>query len=110
MSQNLIKPIPSEKIVSFKSNLEKDSAKRTFNYRLSRARRVVENVFGILSAVFRGFRKPVQLEPDKAEIIVLACIYLHNFLRNEISSQDVYSPPDSFDREVERQLINGSWR
>jgi hypothetical protein len=32
------------------------------------------------------------------------------FLRNEKSSQDVYSPPDSFDREVEGQLINGSWR
>lgn len=52
----------------------------------------------------------MQLEPEKAEIVVMACIYLHNFLRSEKSSQDIYSPVDSFDREVEGQIINGSWR
>ncbi|KAJ8888528.1 hypothetical protein PR048_008019 [Dryococelus australis] len=35
-----------------------------YNYRLSRARRIVENVIGIVSAVFRVLRKPLLLNPD----------------------------------------------
>jgi len=77
---------------------------------LSRARRVVENVFGILSAVFRVFRKPMLLEPKKAELVVMACVYLHNFLRKEKSSKDIYSPTDLIDREIEGHLISGTWR
>lgn len=43
----------------------KCSKERIFNYRLSRARRVVENTFGIISAVFRVLRKPMLLEPQE---------------------------------------------
>lgn len=50
----------------------KGSVKRNFNYRLCRARRVVENVFGISSSVFRVLRKPMLLEPEKAEVVVMA--------------------------------------
>lgn len=71
---------------------EKGSEKRVFNYRLSRARRVVENVFEILSAKFRVLRKPLFLQPDKAEKVVLACVYMHNFLRKKSSSQNIYTP------------------
>lgn len=72
--------------------------------------RVVENVFGILSGVFRALRKPMLLEPNKAEIVVTACVYLHNYLRKTKSSRDAYSPPEYFDREVERRNISGTWR
>jgi len=62
----------------------------------------VKNVFGILSAVFRGvLRKPMLLEPNKAEIVITVCVYLHNYLRKNKSSRDAYSPPDFFDSEVE---------
>jgi len=71
---------------------------------------VVENVFGILSSVFRVFRKPMLLEPKKAELVVMACVYLHNFLRKEKSSRDIYSPTDLIDHEVEGQLVRGTWR
>lgn len=84
--------------------------KRIFNYRLSRAGRIVENVFGILSAIFRVLRKPILLEPDKAELVVLACIYLHNFLRKNQSTKHVYTPNGSFDSEVNGEIIPGSWR
>lgn len=45
---------------------------RVFNYRLSRARRIVENVFGICVARFRILRTPMEVAPDKVTNIVLA--------------------------------------
>ncbi|KAG5873975.1 hypothetical protein JTB14_025277 [Gonioctena quinquepunctata] len=51
----------------------KGSTKRIFNDRLSRVRRIVDNEFEIVSSVFRGLRKPILLEPSKAQIIVMAC-------------------------------------
>ena len=46
--------------------------KRIYNYRLSRARRIVENAFGILANRFRVFMTPIGLAPEKVKKIVLA--------------------------------------
>ena len=55
-----------------------------FNYRLSRARRIVENTFGILAQRFRFYNKRVQLSENNADIIVKATCALHNFLTENI--------------------------
>lgn len=101
---NLLKPFPGIQ--------DKGSPKRIFNYRLSRARRISENVFGILSAKFRVLRKPLLLQPETAEKIVTACVYLHNFLRDSPTSKKSYNPPGSFDAEDKDtgEIISGSWR
>ena len=52
---------------------------RIFNYRLSRARRVVENAFGIMSQRFRIFNHPIPLLPDRVEIVTMTACCLHNF-------------------------------
>lgn len=63
---------------------------RIFNYRLSRARRVVENAFGILVTRFGIFQKAIHLSPEKTTVITLACCYLHNYFMKK-ASRDYYS-------------------
>jgi hypothetical protein len=57
LSMNIMKPLPG--------TCPTGSPERAYNYRLSRARRIIENVFGLLAAVFRVFRKPIPLQPKK---------------------------------------------
>ena len=51
-----------------------------FNYRLSSARMVVENTFGIFMQRWRLFDRKVPLEEDHVDKVVGACVCLHNFL------------------------------
>ena len=87
-----------------KRHLSRDE--RVFNYRLSRARRVVENAFGILANRFRVLLNPIALSPEKVEIIVLCACALHNFLRS------VYVPPGFVDSEdpSTSEVVPGKWR
>ena len=86
--------------------------KRIFNYRLSRGRRVVENAFGILANRFRVFMTPMNLLPEKVEVITLACCVLHNLLRTRVTSQQVYMPPGSVDTEDTNThtISQGEWQ
>ena len=52
-----------------------------FNFRLSRARRIVDNVFGILTARFRCLRRAMHGKVLTSSFVVLACMALHNMLR-----------------------------
>ena len=54
-----------------------------FNYRLSRARPVSENAFGVMSNRFRCLLGNMQLDLDVATDVVLSCCVLHNFLHRQ---------------------------
>lgn len=83
---------------------------KIFNYRLSRARRVAENAFGILASRFRIFSRPIPLDVNTVEILVKASCVLHNWLR--MTSSQTYLTPGSVDEEdLMTGLINpGEWR
>ena len=100
MTEYLLKPF---------SHLSLSIAQRIFNYRLSRARRVVENAFGILANRFRVFLKPIHMEVEKVEKIVLGACALHNFLRVRIGDSYI---SQVVDREVgdAREVVQGEWR
>ncbi|XP_055499364.1 putative nuclease HARBI1 [Leucoraja erinacea] len=67
----IMKPYPQR-------NLTREQ--RIFNYRLSRARRVVENYFGILANRFRCLFKTMEQKPKNVETIVYAACVLHNLI------------------------------
>ncbi|XP_046663525.1 uncharacterized protein LOC124356515 [Homalodisca vitripennis] len=83
---------------------------KVFNYRLSRARRIVENAFGILAARFRIFERPIPLSPDKVDSLVKASVAIHNWLR--ITSPGVYFYRGCVDEENidTGEIVPGSWR
>uniref|UniRef100_A0A1X7VAV4 DDE Tnp4 domain-containing protein n=1 Tax=Amphimedon queenslandica TaxID=400682 RepID=A0A1X7VAV4_AMPQE len=74
-----------------------------FNYRLSRARRIIENTFGILAARWRIFRNPINAHPNRAEVFTKVAIALHNFLQTSESS--TYCPTGF----VDVHFINKEW-
>lgn len=72
--ENVMKPYPQR-------GLSQES--QIFNYRLSRARRMVECAFGILANRWRVLLQKIHLCPEKVELITLTCVVLHNFLVKE---------------------------
>ena len=100
LKENLMKPY---------SRCSLNRPMRTFNYRLSRARRIVENAFGILANRFRLFMTPIALDPGKVEKIVIAACCLHNFLRQECPDYASVGSMDTEDSETHR-IRNGDWR
>ncbi|XP_059923546.1 uncharacterized protein LOC132469572 [Gadus macrocephalus] len=63
--------------------------RRVFNYRLSRARLVVENAFCILSSQWRIYRRVIEVRPELAERCVKATCVLHNLLRRTAPTAEV---------------------
>lgn len=63
-----------------------------FNYRLSRARRIVENAFGILASVWKVYTRRIRLEPENVDKVVKATCALHNFLITTKSNAKAAQP------------------
>lgn len=90
--------------------IELNDSKKIFNYRLSRARRVIENTFGILAAKCRIYRKPIICDVNTTINIIKSTVCLHNFIKiNDDKSQ--YITPGYVDYENRNgEIIYGTWR
>ncbi|XP_045453417.1 uncharacterized protein LOC123662651 [Melitaea cinxia] len=77
--------------------------RKIFNYRLSRARHIVENAFGILASRFRIYHTVINLEPKNIEKIVMATCVLHNYLMKHVGSS--CAPRECF---YEENATNGT--
>lgn len=82
---------------------------KIFNYRLSRARRIVENSFGILAARWRIFNNTIQVQPDTAVNFIQACVCLHNYL---MKTKQVGIPRNAYggDVDLNGEVTEGAWR
>ena len=103
LKNNVMKPYSSRNL-----SIEQ----RIFNYRLSRARKIAENAFGILGSRWRIFQKAIPLAPEKAQMVVLAACALHNFLQGHTTGRGVYTPEVYTDLEDPgtHELREGQWR
>lgn len=88
LQEHIMKPFPSRGL---------SPEQRVHNYRLSRARRVSENCFGILANRFRIFLTTINLSPDKVQLITQAACALHNFL--SVHNDSVYLQSDARERD-----------
>lgn len=82
---------------------------KVYNYRHSRARRVIENSFGILAARWRVMAHAIESSVETAEVVTKACIALHNFLAKGdegLPEERQYIPPGMADRGG----VPGEWR
>ena len=75
LRMDLLRPFPR-----VKGEARLPYAKTIFNYRLSRARRIVENAFGILVQCFRVYDRRLCMDDHHVIKIVNATCVLHNYL------------------------------
>lgn len=105
LSINLMRPYSGRNL---------NEKKRIFNYRLSRARRMRENTFGILVSCWRVLRKPICMQPNTIDKIILSTVCLHDFLKSFDEQQSAtcrfYCPPNFIDSESNNgDIINGTY-
>ena len=101
---HMMKPYPDQ-------NISLDE--RIFNYRCSRARRIIENAFGIATSRFQIFRRPIIANTEKVILITKSVVVLHNFLmKKRVSQIENYSycPPSYVDQESHSGIVLGDWR
>lgn len=96
MNTHIMRPYPFKLLTN---------EKRIFNYRLSRARRTVENAFGILSSVWRVFSTTILLSPEKVTKVILTCCVLHNMLRNRKVRSYLTVIPDTNTGQTNTSLL-----
>lgn len=90
LSKHMLKPYPRRNLMV---------EERIANYRISRGRRISENILGILGNRWHCFRASFLLQPRKVQQITMAVLRLHNWLRGDRTSRGIYCPPTLIERE-----------
>jgi len=99
LGENMMRPYPGKL----------EEAEKIFNYRLSRARRVIENAFGLLRTRWRIFSRHIKASVESVENFTFATIALHNYLRQtDNASYCPYGFVDSYDDKG--NFKPGEWR
>lgn len=111
LKQQVMRPYPGRRLGCAESD-PGYHRRAVYNYRLSRARRIVENAFGIMVSKWRILRQPIQAKIETADAVVKATCILHNFLRHRdgISSDKTYISREDVDNDEEGVVVHGGWR
>ena len=79
---------------------------RIFSYRLSRARRVIENAFGLMQARLRVFGTTMHQQPEVVKTITMCGCVLHNLILDRYP----FSVADVDHEDAQHNLVPGAWR
>uniref|UniRef100_A0A3Q0QRU5 DDE Tnp4 domain-containing protein n=1 Tax=Amphilophus citrinellus TaxID=61819 RepID=A0A3Q0QRU5_AMPCI len=98
LQRHIMRPYPGRQL---------QRKERCFNYRLSRARRIVENAFGILSTQWQMYHRVLGICPRKADSVVKATCILQNYMRQngEMQREISQSPTTDIMREAGLEAI-----
>ena len=85
---------------------------RIFNCRLSRARRMTGNTFGILATRFRIFRRPIVAKAQTVIHITKCAFTLPNYFIKNRSPNDTYSycSTNFTEHTTSTAVLDGEWR
>ncbi|KAH7693985.1 nuclease HARBI1-like protein [Aphelenchoides avenae] len=75
--------------------------RRIYNYRLSRARRMIESTFGLLASKWRLLLRNIDTTPEHCDALVQAVCSLHNYLVDE---GEIFTGPGAEIDEVDAEL------
>ncbi|XP_030748951.1 protein ALP1-like [Sitophilus oryzae] len=95
----LMRPYPKTGIIN-------DTRRKKFNSQLSRARRVVENAFGILAMKWRVFLRAIETDAATADWIVKAACCLHNYIITKNNTKEYVDMETEEQDEPIRALLN----
>lgn len=76
LSRNLLNPFNPHDALSL--------PEQVYNYRISRARTVMECAFENFVKRFKIFKKPIETKLETTDMIVKACCALHNYLTKDV--------------------------
>ena len=97
-----VKPFPQQRLTG---------ERRIYNYRHSRARRISENLFGILANRWIIFFTIINLELKYVKDVIFTALILHNMLIKSPNSVNVYRPSSFTDTTLaDREISEGDWR
>jgi hypothetical protein len=81
-------------------------------YLLKLSKQITEKVVKRIRTSFcrvRGFRKAGVFKYPEANVLILAYIYVHSFLRKSEGCSNIYIPSGTFDTEKAGEIFEGSW-
>ena len=95
ISEQLMKPYSGNNLTA---------SEQVFNYRLSRARQVVEVAFGILANRFRVLINRLYCSTENARLVVEASVLLHNYLirHNPVSDHEAETARSIWYQKLEK--------
>ncbi|XP_071940897.1 uncharacterized protein [Antedon mediterranea] len=88
LKTNIMRPYPGKELTD---------EKRIFNYRLSRGRRISENVFGQLAAKYRIYFRVINMHPKNVDKIIKATCVLHNYIKKTSDRSGRLPPTEDVD-------------